>query len=124
MSEAGGKPIGQQRATGFWIIITILTFGIAAIFWTYKTHEELYNHRGQGLGAMLGAIIYIFAGFLTFFLVPNEVISLYEEDGRAAPFTWKIGFWFLLPLIGGIIWFKAVQGALNDYWGSKGALAP
>ncbi|PZC49736.1 MAG: hypothetical protein DK306_000496 [Chloroflexi bacterium] len=124
MSNAVSQAVGQQRAIGTWIIITILTFGVAAIVWTYKTHLELFNYRGQGIGGMLGAVIYIFAGFLTFFLVPNEVIKLYEEDGRAAPFTWKIGLWFLLPLIGGFIWFNSVQGALNEFWGSKGAAAP
>ena len=124
MSEAGSKPIGQQRAIGFWILITIVTFFLAAIFWTYKTHEELFNYRGQGIGAVLGAVIFWFAGPVTFFLVPSEIVALYKEDGREAPFTWKIGFWFLLPIIGTFIWFNAVQGALNDFWGSKGAPAP
>jgi hypothetical protein len=27
----------------------------------------------------------------------------------------------LLPLIGNIVWFVKVQGALNRYWESKGA---
>ena len=31
------------------------------------------------------------------------------------------GLWFLLPLIGSLIWFIQVQGALNRYWESKGA---
>jgi hypothetical protein len=124
MSEATAKPIGEQRSIGFWILITIVTFGIAAFFWTYKTHGELFGYRRQGLGGILGTVIYFFANFLTYFIVPSEVAKLYTEDGRAAPFSWKIGFWFLLPIIGNFIWFNSVQGALNQFWDSKGAPAP
>ena len=125
MSEAGSKPIGQQRAIGFWILITIVTFFVATLFWSYKTHEELFNHRGQGLGAGVGLLVAWLTGHLaTAFIIPNEVAALYEEDGREAPFTWKIGFWILLPIIGSYIWFSTVQGALNEFWGSKGAPAP
>jgi hypothetical protein len=31
------------------------------------------------------------------------------------------GLWFLLPLIGNIIWYVKVQRALNDLWLSNGA---
>jgi len=41
-----------------------------------------------------------------------------------APFTWKIGFWFLLPIVGNYTWFRTVQGTRNYFWGSKGAPAP
>ena len=29
--------------------------------------------------------------------------------------------WWLLPIIGHIVWFVKVQNALNSYWESKGA---
>lgn len=29
------------------------------------------------------------------------------------------GLWFLLPLIGALIWFFKVQGALNEFWTSN-----
>ena len=34
------------------------------------------------------------------------------------------GLWVLLPLIGPIIWFVQVQGALNEFWRSVGAPGP
>jgi hypothetical protein len=30
------------------------------------------------------------------------------------------GIWFLLPLIGNIVWYLKVQRALNDYWTARG----
>jgi hypothetical protein len=30
------------------------------------------------------------------------------------------GLWFLLPIVGHLIWFVKVQRALNRYWESKG----
>jgi hypothetical protein len=56
------------------------------------------------------------------FTIPNEVKNLYERDGRESPVSAIWGLWFLLPLIGNIIWYLKVQGALNDFWRSKGAL--
>ena len=119
----GSQPLGKQRSIGKWILLAIVTLGIATYFWTFVTHDELQQYRRQGLGAGLGFIIYFLFGPATFFILPTEIAALYTEDGRPAPFSWKIGLWFLLPLVGSIIWFMSVQGALNDFWGSKGVPA-
>ncbi len=117
------KSIGQQRSIGKWILLTIVTLGFASYFWTFMTHDEVQKYRGQGLGAGLGLVIYFQFCPATWFILATEVASLYAEDGRPAPFTWKIGLWVLLPIVGAIIWFSTVQGALNEFWGSKGAPA-
>ena len=44
-----------------------------------------------------------------------------DLDGGNSPVRGIYGLWILLPLIGPIIWFVQVQGALNRYWESKGA---
>ena len=31
------------------------------------------------------------------------------------------GLWFLLPIIGNIIWYVKVQHALNEFWATKGS---
>jgi hypothetical protein len=46
---------------------------------------------------------------------------MYVADGRPSPVRPLVGLWFLLPLIGFIIWYVEVQNALNDFWVSKGA---
>jgi hypothetical protein len=47
---------------------------------------------------------------------------MYEDlDGGTSPVRGTTGLWFLLPLLGPLIWFVKVQGALNRYWESKGA---
>jgi hypothetical protein len=55
------------------------------------------------------------------FIMPNEIQRAYERDGRESPVSALWGLWFLLPLIGQLIWYVKVQGALNDFWVSKGA---
>ena len=55
---------------------------------------------------------------------PSEIGKMYKADGREAPFSGWIGLWWLLPLIGWIIWIVKVQGALNRYWESKTGTAP
>jgi Domain of unknown function (DUF4234) len=117
--------IGNTRSIGLSILWAILTLGIYTFVWTYKTHEEMKRYSGNGVGGVLGLVIYILISPVTYFIVPSEVRYMYEDlDGGRSPVRGIYGLWFLLPLIGSIIWFVQVQGALNRYWESKGAPPP
>jgi hypothetical protein len=115
-------PVGETRSIGLSILWFILTFGIYGIYWVYKTQEEVKRYSGNGVGGVIGLVIYILISPVTFFVVPSEVRYMYEDlDGDRSPVRGIHGLWFLLPIIGAIIWFVQVQGALNRYWESKGA---
>jgi hypothetical protein len=114
-------PLGQPRGIGFAILITIVTLGIYSLYWVFKTEDEVNEHSGQGVGGVIGLVIWIVVGIVTWFLIPSEVGKMYKADGREAPFSGWLGLWVLLPLIGWIVWFVKVQGALNRYWESKAA---
>jgi hypothetical protein len=105
------------------ILLTIVTLGIWGAFWTYRTSEDLKKYNGDGLGGVLGIVIYLLLSVVLMFTIPNEVKNLYERDGRESPVSAIWGLWFLLPLIGNIIWYLKVQGALNRFWIAKGAPA-
>ncbi len=124
MSEARHRPIGFQRSIGLWIVLAIITLGLATYVWTYKTHDELEKYSGRGVGGVLGVILYFLFSPVTFFVIPNEIRAVYIADGQEPPVSWKWGFWVLLPLIGNVIWFLTVQRLLNEFWGSKGAPVP
>ena len=129
MSELGAErqrgPVGQTRSIGLSILWAVLTLGIYCIVWTYKTQEEIKRYSGNGVGGVLGLVIYILIAPVTFFIVPSEVRYMYEElDGQRSPVRGTTGLWFLLPLIGAIVWFVKVQGALNRHWEEHGAAAP
>jgi len=115
---------GTPRSVGKSILLAVVTLGIYTFVWTYKTHEEIKTHSGQGVGGVLGLVIYILISVVTYFVIPSEVRKTYEMDGRESPVRGITGLWLLLPLIGSIVWFVKVQRALNDYWVSKSALAP
>jgi hypothetical protein len=120
MSNTG--PLGQQRGILFVILISIITFGIYFLYWTYKTYEEMKQHTGVGLGGVLGLIIGILLGIVNIFVIPSEVgNNVYKGDGREAPVSGWTGLWALIPFVGWFIWIVKVQGALNRYWDSKGA---
>jgi hypothetical protein len=112
-------PLGQPRGIGFAILMTIITIGIYSLYWVFKTQDEVKNHSGQGVGGVLGLVIYIVVSPVTWFLVPSEVGKMYQQDGRTAPFTGWTGLWLLLPIVGAFVWFIKIQGALNRYWESK-----
>jgi hypothetical protein len=129
MSEASASAVpsvgkvGNTRSIGLSILWTILTLGIYALVWVFKTHEETKNYSGEGVGGWLGLVIYLVIGPVTPFLVASEVGKLYSREGQQPPVTGLTGLWILLPLVGAIVWFVKVQGALNRFWESKGTPA-
>jgi hypothetical protein len=117
----GAGPVGQIRSTGTCMLLTVVTFGIYPIIWYFKTHEEIKQHSNTGLGGGLALLLSIFVGFVMPFITASEVGGLYVRRGHRAPVGGATGLWMLLPLVGMIVWFVKVNGALNAYWRSLGA---
>jgi hypothetical protein len=113
---------GAYYSRGLVILLTIVTFGIWGALWTYRTSEDLKRYNGDGLGGVLGVVIYILLSVVLMFTIPNEIKGSYEREGRESPVSAIWGLWFLLPLIGHFVWYLKVQRSLNDFWLSKGAL--
>jgi hypothetical protein len=112
---------GGYYNTGLVILLTIVTCGIWGAIWTYRTSEDLKKYNGDGLGGVLGVVIYLLLSVVLMFTIPGEIEKMYQREGRQSPVTTLWGLWFLLPLIGNIIWYVNVQKALNEFWLSKGA---
>jgi hypothetical protein len=129
MSTPGNTgPLGQPRGIGFGILVFIVTFGIYSLYWAYKTQEELKQHTGEGLGGVLGLVIWILINPVSAFVIPSEIGNMYKKEGQQPPVSGWTGLW-LFPfgalLIPAIVWFVKVQGALNRYWvGKASAPAP
>jgi hypothetical protein len=106
---------------GLTILLTIVTFGIWGIFWTYRNSEDLKRYNRDGLGGAIGVLLYLVFAVALMFTIPHEIEEMYRRDGRQSPVSTLLGLWFLLPLIGNIIWYLKVQRALNEFWQSKGS---
>ena len=120
MSNTG--PTGQPRGVAFVIILSIITLGIYSLYWVYKTQEEMKQHTGDGLGGVLGLVIWILLSPVMAFVIPSEVGKMYEKDGQQSPVTGWTGLWlfpFGVLIIPAIVWFVKVQEALNQYWEGK-----
>ena len=125
MSNTG--PIGQPRGVGFVILLTIVTLGIYSLYWVFKTQEELKQHTGEGLGGVLGLVVWILLSPVSAFVIPSEVGKMYQKDGREPPITGWTGLWLVpgaILIIPIFIWYAKIQGALNRYWESKATAAP
>jgi amino acid transporter len=116
-------PLGRPRGIGFGILLFIVTLGIYSLYWVFKTQDEVKEHSGQGVGGVLGLVIFIVVSIVSWFLIPSEVGKMFKQDGREAPFTGWTGLWLLLPIIGAFVWFIKIQGSLNRYWESKASAA-
>ena len=120
-------PIGKVRSTGTCVLLTIVTLGFYTWYWYYKTHDEMKQHTGNGIGGPIALILAIFIGIVMPFLSSSEVGGLYERKGRPKPVGAATGLWYLLLawffLVGAIVWFVKTNGALNEYWKSQGAPA-
>ena len=117
-------PLGQPRGVGFGILLFIVTFGIYGLYWAFKTQEEMKQRTGEGLGGVLGLVIWILIGAVSAFVIPSEVGKMYAKDGLASPITGWTGLWLFpggILIIPAIVWFVKIQGSLNRYW--EGATA-
>ncbi len=125
MTGPADGPIGQVRSTGVCILLTIVTLGFYTWYWYYKTHDEMKQHTGNGIGGGIALLLAILVGIVMPFLTSSEVGGLYERKGQPKPVSATTGLWFLLLgwffLVGAIVWFVKTNGALNDYWRSQGA---
>jgi hypothetical protein len=104
----------------------IITFGFYGWYWAFKTHEELKQHTGDGLGGIIGLVVWILISAVNGFVIPSEIGNMYARDGRERPMTGWTGLWFFpggILIIPAIVWFVKVQGALNRYWESKQGVA-
>jgi Domain of unknown function (DUF4234) len=118
--------LGQPRGIGFGILLFIITLGIYGLYWVYKTSEEMKQHTGEGIGGVLGLVIWIVVGAVMAFVIPSEIGNMYKKDGQQPPMTGWTGLWlfpFGIFIIPAIVWFVKVQGALNQYWESKARAA-
>jgi hypothetical protein len=124
-------PLGQPRGIGFGILLFIVTFTIYGWYWAYKTQEELKQHTGEGLGGVLGLVVWILINPVSAFVIPSEVGNMYKRAGKEPPVSGWTGLWlfpFGFLIVTAIVWFVKVQGSLNRYWeeaaGSATAAAP
>jgi hypothetical protein len=120
----GSRSIGKGRSGGLTVLVTIVTFGIWALVWSFKNGEEIKGYRGDGIGGVLYLILTLLFWPVTMFLMGDEVEKMYIAEGETSPINALWGLWFLLPLIGPFIWYFRIQDALNDFWAARGADRP
>jgi len=114
-------PLGRPRGIGFGILLFVITLGFYGWYWVFKTQDELKQHTGDGLGGVLGLVVWILISPVSAFVIPSEVGKMYTGAGRQPPVTGWTDLWlfpFGVFLIPAIVWFVKVQGALNRYWES------
>jgi Domain of unknown function (DUF4234) len=113
------RSLGRQRNGVVVILLSLITLGIYWLVYVYKTHNEIKQHSGLGLGGGVALLLAIFLGFLTPFLLGNDVHRARTAMGLPPRVSWLTGFWTLIPLLGLFIFAVAVQNALNDYWAAQ-----
>jgi drug/metabolite transporter superfamily protein YnfA len=120
------RSVGQPRSIAGCVLLFIVTLGFYGWYWAYKTQEEMKQHSGDGLGGVLGLVIWIVVGFVSAFVIPSEIGKMYAKEGQTVPVNGWTGLW-LVPfgvfLVPAIVWFVKVQGALNRHWELHGVRA-
>ena len=119
---AASGAIGKQRGSGFVIVMSIVTLGIYAIYWFYKSFQEIHDYRREGVGGIAGVLLAFI--IVSYFLLPQYVGKMYAAEGKPSPVSGMSGFWILVPYAGVYILMYKIQEALNAFWASKGAPPP
>jgi hypothetical protein len=103
------------------IVLTLLTFGIYGIYWNYVNFEEISKWRGKGVGGLGGVALALIG--VSPFLLGSYVGQMYREANEDPPVSGATGLWMFpgaFILIGPIIFFSKVQGAINVFWALQG----
>lgn len=119
VSSANLGSRGERRGIGLGIFLFVITLGFYGWYWSFKTHEEMKQHTGEGLGGVLGLVIWILISPVSAFVIPSEVGKMFKRTGQSPPVTGWTGLWlfpFGFLVIPSIVWFVKVQGSLNRYW--------
>lgn len=114
-------PLGKQRGGVAVVLLSIITLGIYWLVYVFKTHREIKARSGVGIGGGLALVLAIFLGFLSPFLLGNDVKAARVQAGMPDRVSALTGFWTWIPLIGVFIFAVKLQNALNDYWVAEGA---
>ena len=122
VTAADTGPIGKPRSIGLVILLTIVTLGVWTVIWSYQNGTELKEHARTGLGGVGYLLLTLFIAPVTMFMMASEVEQLYRRDGKEPPITTIWGLWFLLPIIGNLIWYVRIQKSINDYWTTHGSV--
>jgi hypothetical protein len=112
-------PLGNPRGIGFGILLFIVTFGFYGWYWAFKTHDEMRMRTGEGVGGVIGLVIWILIAAVSAFVIPSEIGKMYRKDGYEPPVTGWTGLWLFpgaILIVPAIVWFVKVQRALNRYW--------
>lgn len=126
LAPMGMGPLGKVRPTGICILLAIVTLGIYTLVWWFLVHEELKKHTGRGLGGLVALLLAFFVGIVMPFFTSNEVGNARKTAGQEEKVTALTGLWYfpgIFILVGPIVWFVKTNGALNEYWASRGAPA-
>lgn len=123
VAVADSGPVGKPRSVWLVILLTIVTLGIWPIVWSFQNGNELKNYAKTGIGGVGYLFITLFIMPVTMFLMASEVEQLYRREGKEPPITTIWGLWFLLPIIGNLIWYFRIQRSINEYWVAHGAPA-
>src|SRR3954465_13103810 len=108
-------PVGRQRGIGFGILLFIVTLGFYGWYWVFKTQEGVKQRSGEGLGGVLGLVIWILISPVSAFVIPSEIGKMHAKDGIAPPVSGWTGLWLFpgaIPGIPAIVWFVKSQGPL------------
>ena len=76
---------GPYNSPWLVVLLMIVTCGIWGIFWTYRTSEDLKKYNGDGLGGVLGIVIYLLLSVVLMFTIPGEIEKMYQRNGRESP---------------------------------------
>ena len=87
VSPLSGNPgaLGRPRGIGFGFLLFIVTFGFYSWYWVFKTEEEMKEHTREGLGGVLGLVIWILIGPVMGFVIPSEIGTDVPQGRSGAP---------------------------------------
>lgn len=120
--------IGTERQWPIVVLLTLVTFGIYGLVYTYKVFEEAKRYGlavnpiipvtsgGAAIGFLFIPFFNLVWGVMLWFKVPGLVTKLNQIQGRPSSNWGFLGFLHLVPVLGQLIILIIIQPQFNAIW--------
>lgn len=114
-------PVGAIRNPLTVVLLSVITLGIYGLWWTCVMFRDTREFGAHGIGGLGGLVLAVFLPVLPPFLLPWQIGRIRTDAGLERRTGAVYGLWWLLPIVGWIVWVYATQRAVNELWEANGA---
>jgi hypothetical protein len=108
----GAGKIGLDQPPTTIFLLWLVTCGLYAYYWIYKTAEDLQQRTGKGQGGLTTVLLTLV--IVGPFMLSQAIGDAQEARGRPRTISWTTYLWVLIPIYGIYKYVNTVEPVLGE----------